>query len=367
MKKNSFGEALTLSTWGESHGTSVGCVLDGVPSGLELNEKEIQRDLDRRRPGQSDITTSRNEEDKIEILSGVFEGITMGTPIGMLVRNKDADSSKYKAIIDTPRPGHADLAWQVKFGVRDWRGGGRSSARETIGRVAGGAVAKKILSEVLNCHVLTYTKSIGNIEAKSLDVSDVVKAKKAVYGNSVRCLDRKAAGLMEKEILLAKEELDSLGGIVELVILGCPAGLGEPVFGKMNSELAGALMSIPGVKGVEIGAGFSSTVMRGSEFNDEIDLVDDAIVTKTNNAGGITGGITNGMPIVARVAFRPTASISKEQKTVDLGKMKEAKIKIEGRHDPCIVPRAVPVVEAMAALTVADLGLRAGEIPRTLL
>jgi chorismate synthase len=366
MSSNSFGKEFSVTTWGESHGPAVGCVLDGCPAGLEISSEEIQRDLDRRKPGQSDVMTPRGEADSVEILSGVFEGKTIGTPISMVVWNKDVDSSKYKDFKDKPRPSHADFTWQEKFHIRDWRGGGRASARETVGRVAAAAVAKGLLSSVLGTDVIAYTKSIGGIEAKGMKITDVCHCKDLVYSNPIRALDSERAKEMEEEIRAAKSEGDSLGGVIECTAINVPVGLGEPVFDKLTADLAKAVCSIPAVKGVEFGIGFEAAGMKGSEVNDEFAMKGKKVVTKTNRAGGISGGISNGMPIVLRVAMKPTASINKEQETVDLRKKKKAKIKVEGRHDPCIVPRAVPIVEAMVALVLADHGIRSGLIPRAL-
>ena len=362
---NTFGKLFRVTTYGESHGNAVGCVIDGCPPGLEIKKEDIQKELDRRRPGQSAVTTSRAEEDKVEILSGIFEDKTIGTPISMLIRNKDADSSKYLKITDTPRPGHADFTWREKFGHVDFRGGGRSSARETAARVAAGAVAKKLL-EKLGIEIIAYSVSIGNVKVDNNgieDIGELRKLKNIIESNSVRCTNPEKAKVMENVILDAKNSGDSVGGIIEVRAFGVPAGLGEPVFDKLSADMAKALMSIPAVKGIEIGAGFELAKMRGSEGNDEFINEDGKIKTKTNNCGGILGGISNGMPIVARIAVKPTASISKKQKTVNLKTLKPAEIEIEGRHDPCIVPRAVPVVEAMTALVLADHGLRSGFIP----
>jgi chorismate synthase len=366
MSSNTIGKEFSVTTWGESHGVALGCVVDGCPAGLEITQEEIQSELDNRRPGQSDVTTSRSEKDQVEILSGILKGITVGTPIGMIVRNEDTDSSKYKDFITKPRPSHADFTWQEKFGIRDWRGGGRASARETVGRVAAGAVAKKLLKETLGIEVIAFTKEIGGITAKDMTITDASKTKAIIYSNPIRALDLERAKEMEEEIKLVKSEGDSIGGIIECVALNVPAGLGEPVFEKLTAELAKAICSIPAVKGIEFGIGFEAARMRGSEVNDAFDMKGNKVITKTNRAGGISGGISNGMPIVLRVAIKPTASISKEQETVDLKTKKKAKIKIEGRHDPCIVPRAVPIVEAMVALVLADMGLRNGSIPRSL-
>lgn len=368
MSSNTFGKEFSVTTWGESHGHAVGCVIDGCPAGLGITEADIQKDLDRRKPGQSDVMTSRGEKDRVQVMSGVFDGKTLGTPISMLVLNEDTDSSKYKELINKPRPGHADFTWQEKFGIRDWRGGGRASARETVGRVAAGSVAKKLLFESLGVRVIAYTKEIGGIAAKEMkiDNSTVCKCKDIIYSNPIRALDSERAKEMEEEIRFAKSKGDSVGGIVECVMLNAPAGLGEPVFDKLNADLAKAMVSIPAAKGVEFGLGFEMARMKGSEANDEFEMKKGKVVTKTNKAGGINGGISNGMPIVLRVAFKPTASIGKEQKTVDVKSKKDVKITIEGRHDPCVVPRAVPIVEAMAALVLADHGLMSGLIGRKL-
>lgn len=359
---NTFGTLFRATTWGESHGSAVGCVVDGCPSNLRLGVKDIQVELDRRRPGQSKVTTPRGEEDKVEVLSGIFEGKTLGTPISMLVLNKDVDSSKYISLKEVVRPGQGDLTWRLKFGHFDWRGGGRSSARETVGRVAAGAVAKKLLAE-FSIKTVAFAREIAGIRAVgSLDVRKV----KDIESNSVRTIDQKKAGLMEKAILDAKKNGDSVGGIVESVSFGVPPGLGEPVFNKLSSDLSAALMSIPGAKGVEIGAGFQLARMRGSQSNDEFVLEKGRVLTNTNNCGGILGGISNGMPILASVAFKPTSSISRRQNTVNLKTKKPAELQVGGRHDPCVVPRAVPIVEAMVNLVLSDHGLISGFIPRRL-
>jgi len=362
---NTFGTLFRVTTWGESHGPAVGCVVDGCPSNMGISVEEVQRELDKRRPGQSDVTTQRREDDAVEILSGVFEGKTTGSPISMLVRNRDADSSKYREFINKPRPGHADLAWRMKFGHVDWRGGGRASARETVGRVAAAAVAKKLLSR-FDVQAIAYARQIGDIRSEETFDTPVKGLTDLIDSNSVKALDAEAAHGMEAAIKEAARQGDSLGGIVECMVFGAPAGLGEPVFGKMSSELAAAVMSIPAAKGVEFGAGFQAASMTGSQDNDEYVFEGGKVRTRTNNAGGIQGGITNGMPIVLRVAFKPTASIRKRQRTVDLKTGKPAYIAIEGRHDPCVVPRAVPVVEAMVSLVLADQMMVSGIIPRRL-
>lgn len=358
MSGNTFGTLFRITTWGESHGSAVGVVIDGCPAGIPLDEDDIQKELNRRRPGQSGITTPRKEEDKAEILSGIFSGKTTGVPISILVRNKDVDSGKYEALRNTPRPGHADLTYELKYGIRDWRGGGRSSARETIGRVAGGAVAKKILA-IHDIEVIGHVVELGGIRAKPVTIEEI---RENTEKNPVRCADADAAVEMEAMIHAARSEGDSVGGIVEIIGLGIPAGVGEPVFDKLSAELAKALMSIGAVKGVEIGAGFSSARMRGSRMNDPVAMIDGIPKPISNNAGGILGGISNGEPVICRIAVKPTPSISKEQRTVDMSTMKDAKIKIQGRHDPSIPPRIVPVAEAMVALVLVDMMMRGGFI-----
>ncbi|MCX9011549.1 MAG: chorismate synthase [Candidatus Methanoperedens sp.] len=358
MSGNTFGTLFRITTWGESHGPAVGVVIDGCPAGIALGEADIQKELDRRRPGQSDITTPRKEEDMAEILSGVFSGKTTGAPISIMVSNRDVDSSKYEELRSTPRPGHADLTYELKYGFRDWRGGGRSSARETAGRVAAGAVAKKVLA-IHGIEILGHVIELGGIRAKSANIEDI---RENTEKNPVRCADTDASLKMYSMIQAARSEGDSVGGVVEIISPGVPAGVGEPVFDKLSAELARGLMSIGAVKGVEIGAGFSSAAMRGSQMNDPIVVRGGKPGMLTNNAGGILGGISTGEPIVCRIAVKPTPSISKEQCTVDLGKMEEAKIKIRGRHDPSIPPRIVPVAEAMVALVLVDMMMRGGFI-----
>lgn len=364
---NTLGKIFRLTTWGESHGRAIGAVIDGCPSMLELSEADIQKELDMRRPGRSSIASQRKEEDKVEILSGVFEGRTTGAPLSMLIWNRDVRSDAYDEIKNLARPGHADLTYELKYGMRDWRGGGRASARETACRVAGGAVAKKLLSG-FGMEIFAYAVRVGGIPVGDIDVSgrNLGMLQRLREQNSVRCIDAAAAKKMENAIMRAKNKGDSLGGVIEATALGVPPGLGEPVFDKLGADLAKALMSIPAVKGVEIGAGFRLADMRGSESNDAFFVERGKIKTKTNNSGGILGGISSGMPVVMRVAIKPTSSIAKEQDTVDMKKMQTAKIKVGGRHDPCVVPRAVPVVEAMVALVLADHGVRSGAIPRVL-
>jgi len=347
MAGNSFGELFRITTFGESHGKAVGVIIDGVKPNLVFSVDEIQKELDRRRPGQSNVTTARNEADRVEVLSGVFESKTLGTPICLLIRNTDQRSKDYEAIKNLFRPGHAAYTYLSKYGIHDYRGGGRSSARETAGRVASGALAKQILKQN-GIEIVAYTKQVGNIIAKEIDISEIEK-------NIVRCADKDAAKKMEKKILRTKKEGDSIGGVVECVIKNCPVGLGEPVFDKLEAELAKAMLSIPATKGFEIGSGFAAARMKGSEHNDEyyVEKKTGRVRTRTNFSGGIQGGISDGEDIVFRVAIKPASSILKEQKTISVDK-KSATIKTEGRHDPCLCPRAVPVIESMAALVIAD-------------
>jgi len=349
MASNSLGDIFRITTFGESHGKAIGAVIDGCPANIEISEEDIQKELDRRRPGQSEVTSARKEEDKAEILSGIFEGRTTGAPIAIAIFNKNSDSSRYEKIKDLLRPGHANFTYLKKYGIFDYKGGGRSSGRETANWVSGGAVAKKILAEK-GIRIIAYAKEIGGIKAKEIDFGEIDR-------NDVRCPDKNVAIKMVDKILEAKKDGDSIGGIIEVAADNVPAGLGDPVFDKLDAEIAKALMTINGVKGVEIGAGFESVKMKGSECNDAFVNEEDKIITKTNNSGGILGGISNGMPIVAKIAIKPTASVGKEQETTDL-EGNTAKIKIEGEHDPCLVPRAVPVAEAMMALVLVNAYLR---------
>ena len=346
MPGNSFGTIFRITTWGESHGPAVGVVLDGCPAGLEISTDDIQYELDRRRPGQSKITTQRKEPDKVEILSGVFEGKTLGTPISLMVRNTDAISKSYEDIKDTYRPGHADFTYDEKYGFRDHRGGGRSSNRETVGRVAAAAIAKKILN-LNGIYTHGYVKQVGNITAKKIDFNQIEK-------NIVRCPDSKKAKEMIKLIDQVRKEGDSIGGVVEVVTTGLPTGLGTPVFHKVDAELAQGLMSLGGIRGFEVGLGFKAAKMKGSKANDVMHKTKSGeLGFKTNNAGGLLGGMTNGEDLVVRIAIKPTSSISKIQETVDKkGNPKELRVK--GRHDPCLCPRAVPIAEAMVNLVLVD-------------
>jgi chorismate synthase len=349
MAGSSFGKQFRITTWGESHGPAIGVVIDGCPSGVKISEKVIQVQLDRRRPGQSYISTKRSEADKAEILSGVFDGVTTGAPIQILIKNKNTDSKAYDDIKNVYRPGHADYTYAHKYGVRDHRGGGRASGRETACRVAAGAVARAFLIDK-GIDVFAHVIQIADIHAKSFD-------RQVIESNDVRCADADAAEKMIDKILDARKHHDSVGGIIEIQAEGVPVGLGEPVFDKFNADLAHALMSINAVKGVEIGAGFAVASRYGSENNDQMRIDKGAPVFLSNNSGGIDGGVTNGNSIVARIAVKPTPSILKEQETID-GDNKETTIKVEGRHDPCVLPRAVPVAEAMTLLTIADHLLR---------
>ena len=345
MSGSSFGKLFKITTWGESHGRGLGVVIEGCPAGLPIKESEIQLELNRRRTGQSKVTTTRKEGDQIQIMSGVFKGKTTGAPISLLVENEDADSSKYELIKDLYRPGHADYTYDMKYGFRDYRGGGRSSARETVGRVAAGAIAKKLLTRE-RIKIIGFTRQVGKHIAKNIDYREI-------ENNIVRCTDNKIAEKMINSIMRARKKGDSLGGVVEVIAQGVPAGLGEPVFDRLDADLAKAVMSMPAVKGVEIGVGFQSAIMTGSECNDVFVMKNKKVVTATNNAGGILGGISNGMDIVVRLVVKPTSSINKAQNTVTQ-QGKKAKIRVEGRHDPCVATRAVPIAEAMVAITLID-------------
>ena len=352
---STFGELFRISTWGESHGKGVGVVVDGCPANLAISEEDIQYELDRRRPGQSDITTPRKEADSVEILSGVFDGKTTGTPISMMVRNKDHNSKAYDHLKDVYRPSHADYVYDQKYGHRDYRGGGRSSARETIGRVAAGAIAKAYLKQVGNIEILACVKQIHTIEA-SFDVTDLTLS--SIEANDVRCPDEATAQIMIEAIKQARKDGDSLGGIVTCVAKHVPAGLGEPVFDKIKADLAKAMLSLPATMGFEIGSGFSSVSMTGAEHNDAILISDDQTVhTRTNYSGGTQGGITNGELIYFNTVFKPTATIFKTQDTISTDQ-KATTLAAKGRHDPCVVPRAIPIVESMCAIVIMDHWLR---------
>ncbi len=352
---NTFGHLFRITTFGESHGGGVGVVIDGCPPQLEISPEEIQFELDRRRPGQSKITTPRKEADQCEILSGVFEGKTLGTPIAILVRNKDTRSQDYDEMAVKYRPSHADAAYDAKYGIRNWQGGGRSSARETIGRVAAGAIAKKILQQAAGVEIVGYVKRIKDLEGV-VDPNTVTLEQ--VEDNIVRCPDADCAQQMIDLIEQIGRSGDSVGGVVECVVRKAPKGLGMPVFDKLEADLAKAVMSLPATKGFEIGSGFAGTLMTGSEHNDEFYVDENGDVrTLTNRSGGVQGGISNGENILIRVAFKPTATIRKEQRTVT-NEGEETVLVGKGRHDPCVLPRAVPMVEAMVALVLCDHLLR---------
>ncbi|NDJ16426.1 chorismate synthase [Myxacorys almedinensis] len=351
---STFGHLFRISTFGESHGGGVGVVIDGCPPRLEISAEEIQVELDRRRPGQSKITTPRKEADQCEILSGVFEGKTLGTPIAIVVRNKDQRSQDYDEMAVKYRPSHADATYDAKYGIRNWQGGGRSSARETIGRVAAGAIAKKILKEAAGVEIIAYVKRIKDIEAV---IEPGTVTMDQVESTIVRCPDAECSDRMIDLIEHVRNQGDSIGGVVECVARGVPLGLGDPVFDKLEADLAKAVMSLPATKGFEIGSGFAGTLLTGSQHNDEYYSDQGTIRTVTNRSGGVQGGISNGEHIILRIAFKPTATIRKEQRTVtNVGE--EVTLAAKGRHDPCVLPRAVPMVEAMVALVLCDHFLR---------
>jgi len=361
--ENSFGKLFTITSFGESHGQCAGVIIDGCPAGLPLAEEDVQREVDKRRPTVSPAATTRAEEDKVEILSGVFNGHTTGAPLCLLIWNKDIDSSEYEKTRFLPRPGHADYTAFMKYGgFNDFRGGGRFSGRLTATFVMAGAVARKSLN-LIDIEILAHTIEIGGIKA-GVKVPDEIRKNADV--NPLKCADPEAAREMTRVIEQARKEGDSVGGIIEGLALNVPTGLGEPIFDTLEGELARALFAIPAVKGVEFGSGFSAARKRGSENNDPFTIRDGKIVTVTNNAGGILGGISNGMPVVVRVVIKPTPSIARKQETVDMQKLQSATLAVRGRHDACIVPRAVPVVEAMMAVTLCDFALRAGLIPRVI-
>ncbi|MBI5411762.1 chorismate synthase [Candidatus Peregrinibacteria bacterium] len=350
---NSFGNVFKITTFGESHGPAIGVVIDGCPPGLRVNPEDIAKELARRRPGQSRITTQRRERDAVEILSGMHEGKTLGSPIALLIRNEDTKSGDYNNLKNTFRPSHADFTYEAKYGRRDPRGGGRASARETVSRVAAGVFAKKLLAQE-KIEILAYVRQIYHVIA---DILPETVTSSQVESNIVRCPDTSAAKKMIETIEDMSLLGDSVGGIIECIIRNVPAGLGSPVFDKLEARLAQAMLSIPATRGFEVGEGFNAALFTGNEHNDAFVATKGKIRTKTNHSGGIQGGISNGMPILFRVAFKPTATILKEQDTVD-SKGKKMKLQVVGRHDPCVLPRAVPIVEAMAALVLADEWLR---------
>ncbi len=351
---NVFGKLFTISTWGESHGPGIGVVIDGCPPRVPIDLDQIQAELSRRRPGQSRITTQRKEDDQVEILSGVHDGLSTGTPIALWVQNKDARSSAYDHLRDLYRPSHADYTYQKKYGIRSWQGGGRSSARETVGRVAAGAIARRILSDAHGTEILAYVRRIHDISA---EVDGDTVTSEAIEANMVRCPDAAAAKKMIDRIDEVRRAGDSVGGIVEMVVRGVPAGLGAPVFDRLEADLAKAMLSLPATKGFEIGSGFEGTLLTGSQHNDPFYMEDGRVRTRANRSGGVQGGISNGENIVARIAFKPTATINKPQETVTTSG-ESTTLKAKGRHDPCVLPRAVPLVEAMASLVLVDHWLR---------
>jgi chorismate synthase len=355
MPGNSFGSAFRVTTFGESHGPAVGVIVDGCPPRLPVAAEEIQRELDRRRPGQSAITTQRREPDAVEILSGLADGITLGTPIAMMVRNQDTRSGDYEEMRTKFRPSHADFTYKAKYGIRAWQGGGRASARETVGRVAAGVIARKVLAAAGAIDIVAWVQRVQDIELGPVDAAAITR--EAVDANIVRCPDPAVAGKMISRIDEARKAGDSLGGVVEAIARGVPAGLGEPVFDKLDAELGKAMLSLPAAKGFEIGSGFPGTFLTGSQHNDPFYDGGGRVRTRSNRSGGVQGGISNGEDIVIRVAFKPTATILREQATVD-EEGHDTTIKARGRHDPCVLPRAVPIVEAMMALVLADHFLR---------
>jgi len=364
LEGNSIGKKFVITCFGESHGRCVGVVVDGCPAGLPLSEQDIQKELGKRIPPKPEIVSARREKDVIEILSGIFNGFTTGAPICTLVWNKEAIPGEYDLIKDVPRPGHADYPVRIKYGsFSDYRGGGRFSGRITVAFVMAGAVAKKLLG-LFGVEVLAYATEIGKVKLRTTPTLEEIR--KNTYKTAVRCPDLESAKEMEEVILKAKKEGDSVGGIVECIASNVPVGVGEPLFDSLDADVAKMLFDVPAVKGVEFGAGFKAARLKGSENNDQYVIRDGKIVTLTNNAGGILGGLSSGMPILVRAALKPTPSIPKEQKTVDLSKMEETLIRVKGRHDPCIVPKAVPVIESVVAIVLADHMLRAGFMPKVL-
>jgi chorismate synthase len=361
---NSIGKEFTVTTFGESHGNVIGVVVDGCPAGLPLSEADVQIDLDRRIPAEPKIVSGRIEKDTAKILSGVFNGFTTGAPIALMVENLKIDSSDYEAIIDLPRPGHADYTARIKYGgFNDYRGGGRFSGRVTVALIMAGVIAKKLLSR-FDVDVLAYTTAIGEVKtAKKFSAEEIRKNK---YLASTRCPDLVCSEKMAQAIVEVRKEGNSLGGVVDCLVLNVPVGVGEPMFDSLDADLAKALFNVPAVKAVEFGLGFEIAELEGSESNDAFIVKDGKVATSTENMGGILGGLSNGMPIVMRIAIKPTPSIGKEQKTVSLPTFKTADLSVKGRHDPCIVPKAVPAVEAAVAVTLADHMIRAGFIPKVL-
>ena len=361
---SSIGQRLVLTSFGESHGRSIGAVLDGCPAGLEIDEKEIQEMLNLRKPGQNLISTQRKEGDIVEVVSGIFRGFTTGAPITMLIWNADQKSKDYENLKTKLRPGHSDYPAMMKYNqYNDYRGGGRFSGRLTATHVMGGAIARKLLKVTLGIKTNSFTSQIGKIK---MEKEFNEKMAKIIYKNEVRCPEEKTAEKMRKSILDAKKKGDSLGGIIESITTNVPVGLGEPIFSSLESDLSKAIFSIPSVKGIEFGSGFRGSELFGSENNDLYTMKRGKIVTKSNNSGGILGGISNGMPITMRIAFKPASSIAQKQSTVDIKNKKNTILQVKGRHDPCVVPRAAPVVDSLVALTIADHALITGAIKPTL-
>ena len=364
MGSNSIGKEFVVTCFGESHGRCIGAIIDGCPAGLPLTEEEIQKELDKRLPKNEEIVSARREKDTVELLSGIYEGFTTGAPICVLVWNTEVISDDYDTIKHTPRPGHADYPVRIKYlCFNDHRGGGRFSGRLTVAFVMAGAIAKKLL-QLAGIQVLAYSTEIGGIKMNVTPSIETIKAN--TYESSVRCPDSKVAMKMEEAILKAKNEGDSVGGIIECVAVNVLVGIGEPIFDSLDAELAKMLFDVPAVKGVEFGVGFEAAQLKGSENNDSYIMRNGDIETATNNAGGVLGGLSSGMPVVVRVAVKPTPSISKEQNTVNLLNMMDTTVQVKGRHDPCIVPKAVPVIEASVAIVLLDQLLRAGLIPKVL-
>jgi chorismate synthase len=351
---NTFGRLFRVTTWGESHGAAIGAVIDGCPPRLPLSEADIQPDLDRRAPGQSALVTQRKESDTVRILSGVFEGRTLGTPISLMIPNEDMRPGDYREVREKYRPSHADYTYEAKYGVRDWRGGGRTSARETAGRVAAGAVARKVLALRHGVEIVAWVSAVGGLTA-DCDVEAVTR--REVDATPIRCPDPAQAARMIAAVEAARKDGNSLGGVVTCAIRGCPPGWGEPVFDRLEADLGRAMLSLPASKGFEVGSGFAGTLLTGREHNDEFYMDGDRVRTRSNRSGGVQGGITNGETVYLRVAFKPTATIMREQRTVSVER-EETTIAGRGRHDPCVLPRAVPMVEAMAALVIVDHALR---------
>jgi chorismate synthase len=365
MAGNILGERFIAMSFGESHGRCIGMIIDGCPAGLQICESDIQSQLDLRKPGQSTVTTARKEEDKVQIISGVFRGYTTGAPICTLIWNSDSDSRPYETIRTKPRPGHSDYPALIKYGgFADYRGSGRFSGRLTATFVMGGAIAQKLLKSCLGIETISYTVQIGSIKSETVSPQ---QAKNNRYSNDVRCPDSKSAEKMKAAILEAKRAGDSLGGVIECISTGIPVGMGEPIFSSLESDISKALFSIPAVKGVEFGSGFEGSKLFGSENNDIYIKRDNKIITRTNNSGGILGGLSNGMPITIRIAFKPAASIAKSQYTLDMESGLSVKLNVPGRHDPCVVPRAPPVVESVVSIVLADHAIRDGLIPPVLL